>query len=293
MNLLSWNIQAGRGQDGVNSLERIARIIAEHRFPDGSSADVICLQEVARRFPDVTGGIDVDQAAMLGRLLPGYRPIFRPAVDLAFPDDSEPARRQFGCMILSRYPVIQVFNHLLTQRGVSAKGMQRQALEAVVAAPGGTLRVMTTHLEFNSQECRVHQVGQLKALQEEAAARTMAPRGDAGRASPYTVMERPPELVLCGDFNFLPDSAEYDALLQPLALGAHFMDAWKCLRPDEAHASTCGWDDPEQWPQGPHCRDFFFVAGDLAKRLSWTEADTDARASDHQPILLAIETQCR
>ncbi len=290
MNLLSWNIQAGRGPDGVHSLERIARAIAERRFPDGRGADVICLQEVARRFPDLTDGIEADQAAALHGLLPGYRPVFRPAVDLAFADDPGPERRQFGCMVLSRYPVIQVFNHLLTQKGVSMKGMQRQALEVVVAAPGGALRVMTTHLEFNSQECRVHQLAQLRALQEEVAARAMQPSRKAGGAGPYAVVERPGELVLCGDFNFLPDSEEYAGLLlPPLGHGGAFADAWRRLRPAEPHASTCGWDDPEQWPQGPHCRDFFFVAGGLASRLKWVDVDIDARASDHQPILLALD----
>jgi len=286
MRILSWNIQAGLGPDNVISLERIANAIRACRYPDGGQADVICLQEVTRGFPDLTQGREIDQPAALEYLFPDHHAVFRPAVDLAPVGAATLARWQFGCMILSRHPVSQVFNHLLTQRGIGGKGMQRQALETIIEAPAGPLRIVTTHLEFNSPECRLNQAAQLKALQHEAV-----PGVPILRMTPYAAQPRPAGLILCGDFNLLADSPEYRMLVNnDPDTGAGLTDAWRRLHPNEPHAGTCGWADPAQWPQGPHCRDFFFVNHDAHTRLSWIGVDQEVRASDHQPVLLMLDT---
>jgi len=46
--------------------------------------------------------------------------------------------------------------------------MQRVALEAVLRAPGGSVRVIVTHLEFYSLRQRLAQVERLRELQREA-----------------------------------------------------------------------------------------------------------------------------
>lgn len=291
MHILSWNIQAGRGPDNVNSLERIALAIAECRFPDGSDADVICLQEVTRGFPSLTNGLEVDQAAELQQLFPDYHAIYRPALDIASGAEFTLPRWQFGCLILSRYPIVQVFNHLLTQRGLSGKGMQRQALEVIIGAPAQTFRIMTTHLEFHAQECRANQVEQLRALQDEVASKTIPSLPEyASYGSPYAAPARPHALILCGDLNLLVESPEYERLVCATDVSAGLVDAWRHLRPEETHVATCGWADPVQWPEGPHCRDYFFVSHQLSQQLAWTGVDVDVRASDHQPILLMLDT---
>ena len=103
MRLITWNIQWGKGCDGVVDLTRIvstAKALAD--------ADVFCFQEVSDGFASLDGG--VDQSAELAALLPGYRPMFRPAVETI---DSEGRSHRFGNMTLSRLPVLQIANHLL------------------------------------------------------------------------------------------------------------------------------------------------------------------------------------
>jgi endonuclease/exonuclease/phosphatase family metal-dependent hydrolase len=46
--------------------------------------------------------------------------------------------------------------------------------------------------------------------------------------------------------------------------------------------------DADQWPKGPNCRDFVFITGDLAERLSRVEVDVKTDASDHQPVLVEL-----
>jgi endonuclease/exonuclease/phosphatase family metal-dependent hydrolase len=74
MRLLTWNIQCGKGCDGVVDL---ARIVAVARSL--ADADVFCFQEVSDGFDALDGG--TDQSAELAELLPDHRPVFRPAVE--------------------------------------------------------------------------------------------------------------------------------------------------------------------------------------------------------------------
>ena len=89
-NLITWNIQWGRGCDGVVNLQRIvdtARGLADF--------DVLCLQEVASNYPGLAGGAAEDQPALLARLLPGYTPAFGAATDV-LADNGAPASREQG-----------------------------------------------------------------------------------------------------------------------------------------------------------------------------------------------------
>ena len=95
--------------------------------------------------------------------------------------------------------------------------------------------------------------------------------------------------MFCGDFNMLRDSEEYRRLLTPLAAEARpFHDAWELVHPDLPHDPTCGIHDHDQWPEGPHCRDFFFVAGDCVTAVSSMRVNTKTDASDHQPLIIEL-----
>jgi endonuclease/exonuclease/phosphatase family metal-dependent hydrolase len=159
--------------------------------------------------------------------------------------------------------------------------MQRQAIEAVVAAPLGPLRVMTTHLEYYSAAHRAAQVARLRTIQEEVAANEAAPAKDA--PSPYDAVPRPAALVLCGDFNILPDDAEYAQLFR-----APLVDAWRHARPGEPDPLTTGLHDRVQWPRGGHCRDYFALTPDVAARIAAIDMDAATDASDHQPLRLEL-----
>ena len=73
--------------------------------------------------------------------------------------------------------------------------------------------------------------------------------------------------------------------------GPIITDAWTSLYPDRPHAPTCGIFDREQWPQGPHCRDFFFAAGPLAGAIRNLAVNLESDASDHQPLCLDLDAE--
>jgi endonuclease/exonuclease/phosphatase family metal-dependent hydrolase len=265
--IVTWNIQNGKGCDGVTDLARIARVIKAM-----GEADVICLQEIARNDPAFDGG--ADQVAQLQALFPGYAAVFGVALWRS--------ERQYGNLILSRLPVLQAFNHLLPHPAEGGiKHMQRQAIEAVVEARAGPLRVVTTHLEYYSAAHRAAQVARLREIQAEVAENEARPAKAA--PSPYDLVPRPASLVLCGDFNLLPDDAEYNALFQ-----APFIDAWRHARPAEPDPLTTGLHDRVQWPEGGHCRDYFGVTADVAQRIAAIDCDLATDASDHQPMRLEL-----
>ena len=97
MELISWNIQWGRGADGRVDLSRTVATLRNM-----ANADVLCLQEITRGFVDLDGQPQRDQVAELMALLPGYRVIYAPGVDRTHVDGSP---RQFGNVIATRLPI--------------------------------------------------------------------------------------------------------------------------------------------------------------------------------------------
>ena len=69
MRLLTWNIQCGKGCDGVTDLARMVTVAKEM-----TDADVYCFQEVSDNFINLDDG--ADQSAQLAVLLPDHPPGF-------------------------------------------------------------------------------------------------------------------------------------------------------------------------------------------------------------------------
>lgn len=281
MQILTWNIQFGKGVDGAVDLARIARRSLE--FGRGAPPDVICFQEVAVGYPELDGGAGDDQPARLAAALPGYLPLFRAAVD-------RPAgARRFGNMLLSRCPVHDIATHLLPEPPAPGrKTMRRIAIEATVWAPWGPLRLFVTHLAYHDEHQRTVQAARLRQLYGEAMARLHRP-GEAVADGPFAPAPDAADVVVCGDFNFLPDAPPYATLAA--ASGDHdpgLLDAWRAHHGDRPHDPTCGVHDREQWPDGADCRDFFFVTPGLAERIVEVVVDPASQASDHQPVLLVL-----
>jgi endonuclease/exonuclease/phosphatase family metal-dependent hydrolase len=281
MKLVTWNVQWCRGMDGEVSPERVVR--EARTFAD---FDVLCLQEVAVNFPGLEGSRGEDQVEELSRTLPGFSVHFAPATDL---DDGCGGRRLFGNLVASRLPVFQVLRHGLPWPADTAvPSMARVALEAVLAAPWGPVRVTTTHLEYYSRRIRHTQVEALRSLHAEACAHARAPRTTGGKGDPFEAMPRPAVAVLCGDFNFTPADPEYALLTGAFEPGVpRLVDAWQTLRSPAPHAPTFRLHDPEA-DEPPYCCDFVFVTEDLAVRLRRIEVNAATQASDHQPVMIEL-----
>jgi len=279
MNLLTWNIQWGRGCDGVVDLARIAR--EAEKIVD---ADVICMQEIAVNFPGLSGSSGEDQITLLRDAFPQHQAHYGIATDLP---DRRGGRSHFGNVVLSRLPVLQVFRHLLPWPSDPAvSSMQRICVETVVQAPFGPLRVMTTHLEYYSAKQRMAQVDALRALHAQAYAHARHPRSDEERDSPFAVLPRGEFALICGDFNFEPHQPEHDRMTELIdGETPCLLDAWSLIHPGVQHAHTVGLHECE-WPDRPYCCDFVFVSENLAPLVRRIDVDQRTDASDHQPVVV-------
>ena len=110
-----------------------------------AGADIAALQEVDRHWSRTNHD---DQPALLARLLPDHFTAFAPGFDMAAPSPQDRnRRRQFGPMIVSRWPLLWTRQHLLPlRRMIDPLNTQTCALEACIATPTGPLRVLSLHL---------------------------------------------------------------------------------------------------------------------------------------------------
>ncbi len=278
MKLITWNIQWGLGMDGRLDL---ARILAEaKRIAD---FDVLCLQEVADNYPELQGSRGENQFAEIAALLPGYTAVEGIGLDVP---DAAGRRQRFGNMLLSRYPVGQVLRYTLPWKAAPTRNMPRILIDAVVQAPFGSVRVMTTHLEYSSDILRRAQVEAIREAHRTACDRVACPR-DPG---PGTYVAHPSSVsaVLTGDFNLKPHDPVKLRLSDEFESGAPaLVDAWQVFNPGSNHPhSFCVFD---QTYGGPHCCDFIFVTQDLAARIKRVFYDTGTQASDHQPVFIELD----
>ena len=281
MKLISWNVQWCRGCDGRVNPARISKVVKEM-----ADVDVLCLQEVARNFPCLPGSAGENQFETLAGLFSDYTVVKGVAIDVLAPQGEW---REFGNALITRLPILQVYRRLLPwPADASVPSMQRSAIEVVLQAPSGPLRVTTTHLEYYSAKQRAAQVEALRGLQVEAAGHAAAPQpGKEG--GPFQPVPRPASGILTADFNFRAEDPLHAHLQSPLGAGVPaYRDAWRLRHPGKPHAPTLGVHDKTQWPGPPFACDFIFVTEDIAHRVEDVVVNTDTDASDHQPVLLVL-----
>jgi endonuclease/exonuclease/phosphatase family metal-dependent hydrolase len=248
--------------------------------------DVICLQEVAANHPELEGSASASQFKQLAGAFGGYHMIEQAPSEIY----RNNLPRQFGNILLSKYRITQAQRHILPWPVdlESPAGMPRGMIETVLEAPGGKLRVLTTHLEYYSPVQRRAQVQRIRELHEEACARAAIYQPDPVLEPPFQLGFRPGTAIYCGDFNFTPDSEDYQALLAPAPAGAlGLVDAWRVRHGDIPRAPTAGLHG-FKWPEKPECYDYFFVTEDLAARVGDMAVQSETSASDHQPIVLDL-----
>jgi len=276
-------VQWCRGLDGVVDPARIAAELRRIADPD-----IACLQEIASGFADLSGSRGEDQPAALGGELPDYEAVVGWGVDVA---GAGRTRKRFGNMILSRLPVLQAYRHLLPYPAdYDLPSMPRVAVEAVVRAEFGEVRVITTHLEYYSLAQRSAQVEALRSIYAEGHGYASNPRTAEKDEGPYQAYARPADTIITGDFNLEPDDPLHARMGAPFEGGTPpLVDAWETANPGTPHPPTFRiYEKKEPGDPELHC-DFIFINFGLCPRVRSIMVDTQTQVSDHQPVLLTLE----
>jgi endonuclease/exonuclease/phosphatase family metal-dependent hydrolase len=238
--VLVYNIRAGKDLAGRDNLPRVAELVRS------TGADLVLLQEVDR---NTRRSGPADQPATLARLT-GYSVAFGRTIGFQGGD--------YGVALLSRWPIqhdtlVPLMVTAPAGRTIGDRE-QRGVLLAVVAAPGGPLAVLDTHLDASGDD--------LWRVQEIATVIRVA-RTAAGQGMP---------LLLGGDLNARPESAVHEALR-----GAGFRDAWE----------GCGEGDPSTFPSSAPVRriDYLYVDGETRCRSARV---LPGEASDHRALLVRL-----
>jgi endonuclease/exonuclease/phosphatase family metal-dependent hydrolase len=292
--LVTYNIRYSLGRDGRYNLPRIAEAIG--------AADIIALQEVERGWPR-TGM--VDQPQTIGRLLPDFYWVYGPAFDMDASQKDESGRvvngrRQFGTMLLSRWPILSSRLHIFPKfESINQFNMDLGALEGIVATPGEPLRLYSLHLNHNSSRERLMQLQTLRQIHQQA------PTGGGAWCGPsnldgddWSAGGRPPpmprEAILLGDFNATPDSPEYEFLVGPwqphmgrIYHADSFVDSWTVIHGEEVPCIT--WRADPHLPTYERRLDYCFVSGRLAQYVQRAWVDLEAEGSDHCPYWVEME----
>lgn len=296
MLIATYNIQWGKGRDGRVDLARIADTIG--------MADVVGLQEVERNWRPME---HADQVARLSELLPDRYVYFGPSVDV---DASERRgdgtivnrRRQYGLLVLSRWPILSVRSFPLPKYPVHGwLNDSSILLETVIGHPAAPFRLYNTHLNYLSERQRLLQVRQIVDIVADAPRQGGPVEGPGVPAVEYGAdwmmlqkHEAPPmpvPAILLGDFNMKPDSSEYAVLTGPagpdygrLPEYGLFADALTRAGIAESAGITYPANDVEHAKRIDH----IFLTSDIAGRVARGWIDEAADASDHQPVYAEI-----
>jgi endonuclease/exonuclease/phosphatase family metal-dependent hydrolase len=280
MRVVSWNIHWGCGKDGRIRIHAIIDVLRK------LNPDVICLQEVAANHPELEGSASANQFKQLSGAFGGYHAIEHAPSEIY--RNNMP--RLFGNLVLSKYRITQAFRHLLPwPPDPAASGMPRGAIEVVLDAPRGKVRLVTSHLEYYSALQRHAQIDQLKYLHWEACERARLFQPDPTLDAPFQLGFRPATAIYCGDFNFTPASSDYQQLLAPREPGAMpLLDAWSIRHGRDMPRPPTAGIHGFRWPEKADCFDYFFLTEDLADAVVDVEVQSETAASDHQPIVLDL-----
>ena len=303
--IITYNIRYGLGLDRRYDLDRIADTVGD--------ADIIGLQEV-ERFWKRSGMID--QPDILGRRLKEFYWVYYPAFDVDAGERQENGtvlnrRRQFGPMLLSRWPILWSRGILLPKfNTVNSMNMDTGAIECVVDVPSGPLRVYNTHLSaVKSPKERLMQIDRLLEIHRNAKDSGAAWSGDGRYVDPveaenYLQMDwsngeplppMPADTVLMGDFNMIPESPEYLRIvgeaLPVSGRSAHldsFVDSWLVTQEKLGEAPTW-WPDPPDRSPGHGLRlDYCFLSAGIGNKVKRAWVERSAQGGDHKPYCVEL-----
>jgi len=304
--LVSYNIRFGLGLDQNVDLGRIADTVKD--------ADIIALQEVERYWKH--SGM-TDQPEIISSHLQQYYWLYFPAFDV---DASEARsdgsilnrRRQFGPMVLSRWPIRMARYMMLPKLGTTdCLSMDTGAIECVVDTPSGPLLVYSLHLTPVSCRERLMQLDRLLEFYRNTRVNGGSWTGEgSGFTDPVEIKHMaeqnwsndepvpviPKEAVVMGDFNMKPGGEEYDrmvGILDPCSgrVGHvdRFVDSWTVAREHSDDRITWFPDPPECAPGYPICLDYCFISPYLSQGVERVWIDQDANGSDHKPYWIDLD----
>lgn len=241
LRVLVFNIHAGKDAKGVDNLERVAEVVR------ATNADVVLLQEVDKY---TTRSGKVDQLAVLTKLT-GFKGAFGKTLDYQGGD--------YGIAVLSRWNIVSdtLIKLPVVPPQARSGGLYepRGALRISIAAPGGAIHVVNTHLDASGPDTYRRQ-----ELPQVLAA------GDA--------MKKPGALVLIGgDLNAEPPSEVIG-----MVKSAGWKDLW----------TKCGTGDELTFPQHKPVKRIDYLLSTpmvTCKKASVLTSD----ASDHRAVLFEIE----
>jgi endonuclease/exonuclease/phosphatase family metal-dependent hydrolase len=242
LRVLVYNIHAGTDAAQAPSLDRIAAVIRD------AAADVVLLQEVDS-VVQRTGGID--QVAVLDSLT-GLHGVFGRSLDFQ--------GGGYGIAVLTRWPIVADSVVRLPvfppQERAGGSHEPRSALHVEIAAPGGTLHVVNTHLDASrADSARLQEI-------EEVLGIAAALRQSGAR------------VLLGGDLNSTPESET-----QHRVRDAGWQDAWTAC-----HGAGDGFSYPDDVPRKRI--DYLYLgAGERCRGAQVI----DTHASDHRPLLVLLE----
>ena len=226
LRVATYNVHGHKGADGKIIPERIFEVVRRLR------ADCVALQELVNA-PAPTGEPLLEHWASRLGMHAAYAPAF------------ERGGEEFGNALLTRWPIVEQHAHDVSLPGYRS----RVVLEALVAADGVTLQLMSLHLGVSPRE---------RALQ-------------AQRLFELCSATRGAFHLLLGDFN---EWSSFSAVSRRLKA---YFDVTRRLPTFPARAPVVGLDRVWVHPRG-HLRETRVDASPAARL-----------ASDHLPLVATIE----
>jgi endonuclease/exonuclease/phosphatase family metal-dependent hydrolase len=303
--LVSYNIRFGLGLDQKVDLGRIADTVKD--------ADIIALQEVERFWK--RSGM-TDQPEIISTYLKEYYWLYFPAFDVDASDANGDGsiinrRRQFGPMVLSRWPIRMARYIVFPKLGTTdSLTMDTGAIECVVDTPSGPLMVYSLHLSAVSSRDRLLQVDRLLEFYRNAPVSGGSWTGGEAVTDPVeskllaelnwsndeSIPVIPKEAVVMGDFNMIPDSEEYNRLVGTPDHSAgrvghmdSFLDSWTVAR-ERSDDRTSWFPDPsDREPGYPICLDYCFISPYLSQKVERAWIELEAIGSDHKPYWVELD----
>ena len=279
MKVVSYNIQYGRGLDGVIDLVRTCGALR--------GADIICLQEVDQGWKRSD---EKDQDVEIAGLMPSYYYVYGSSFDV---DASNRAahgavinrRRRHGNMILSRWPILSSRSIDLPKHHYADKfNMQMTCVEAVIDTGTIVTRVYSYHAGYLDAVERLAQVADFAGIfarspMEQGAWSGKADIDGDDWSNQRKTPQMPRSAIVCGDFNAAPGTGEYGLLLESTGL----TDCWALADSANQQSTTLRKATSEDI-QVEGKIDHILITPDLCGRLERVAIDDDADGSDHKPI---------